>query len=153
MIKTECLTSSSTGNCAVKVISEKLNNNLPTKRNTTTRMGFNTEERIRQRQAPDKHPIAEQKRRGNFFLPWEIWPHPLVSSHFTSLNNRTCAQCLSNWRIPKNFTSDLANYSTIFTLSFPSRLKIDWNWQAFPFGFQCSMAISLGHCFYIFVLL
>lgn len=88
-IKTECLTSSSTGNYPVKLISEKLNNNLLTKRSLTTKMGFNTEKRISQLQAPYKCPgVWSKKRRGKFFLPREISPHPLiVSSHFRSLNN------------------------------------------------------------------
>lgn len=64
MIKTECQTSSSTGNCPVELISEKLNYNLPTKRNMTTKMGFSTEERISQLQAPYKLPIAGSKRGG-----------------------------------------------------------------------------------------
>lgn len=64
MIKTGCLTSSSTGNCPVKLISEKLNNMLPMKRNMTTEMGFNTEKGISQLQAPCKHPIGVSKTDG-----------------------------------------------------------------------------------------
>lgn len=62
-------------------------------------------------------------------------------------------QCLLSWRNSKCFTSDLANYTTIFTPSSPLRLKTECNWQGFPFGFQCSMTISLGHCCYFFVLI
>lgn len=77
VIKIGCLTSSSTENCSVKLISKKLNNMLPMKRNRTTEMELNIEKGISQLQAPCKHPIGVSKTDGGISFHLGKFDHNL----------------------------------------------------------------------------